>query len=59
MGMLRGTLTLLNRESGEIFIEAAHGLSESQKEREDTDRGGGDRKGSENRPARSGASHFR
>jgi Nif-specific regulatory protein len=33
MGMMRGTLTLLNRESGEIFIEAAHGLSESQKER--------------------------
>ena len=33
MGMLRGTLTLLNRESGEIFIEAAHGLSETQKER--------------------------
>jgi Nif-specific regulatory protein len=33
MGMVRGTLTLLNRESGEIFIEAAHGLSASQKER--------------------------
>lgn len=33
MGMLRGTLTLFNRESGEILIEAAHGLSESQKER--------------------------
>jgi len=33
MGMMRGTLTLLNRESGEISIEAAHGLSESQKER--------------------------
>jgi Nif-specific regulatory protein len=33
MGMMRGTLTLLNRESGEIFIEAAHGLSESQMER--------------------------
>jgi Nif-specific regulatory protein len=31
MGMLRGTLTLLNRKSGEIFIEAAHGLSETQK----------------------------
>jgi Nif-specific regulatory protein len=31
MGMLRGTLTLLNRQSGEIFIEAAHGLSETQK----------------------------
>jgi Nif-specific regulatory protein len=33
MGMMRGTLTLLNRESGEISIEAAHGLSEGQKER--------------------------
>jgi len=33
MGMLRGTLTLLNRETGEIFIECAHGLSESQRER--------------------------
>lgn len=33
MGMIRGTLTLLNRASGEIFIETAHGLSESQKER--------------------------
>src|SRR4030042_2835143 len=33
MGMMRGTLTLLNRESGEIFIEAAHGLSEIQMER--------------------------
>jgi Nif-specific regulatory protein len=33
MGMMRGTLTLVNRDSGEIFIEAAHGLSESQKER--------------------------
>lgn len=33
MGMLRGTLTLLNRESREILIEAAHGLSKSQKER--------------------------
>jgi Nif-specific regulatory protein len=32
-GMLRGTLTLINRESGEIFIEAAHGLSATQKER--------------------------
>ena len=27
MGMLRGTLTLLNRETGEISIEAAYGLS--------------------------------
>jgi Nif-specific regulatory protein len=33
MGMMRGTLTLLNRESGEILIDAAHGLSERQKER--------------------------
>ncbi|MDQ7781280.1 MAG: nif-specific transcriptional activator NifA [Desulfomonilaceae bacterium] len=33
MGMMRGTLTLLNRESGEIFIEAAHGLSDSQMHR--------------------------
>jgi Nif-specific regulatory protein len=33
MGMLRGTITLVNRESGELVIEAAHGLSERQKER--------------------------
>lgn len=33
MGMMRGTLTLLNRESGEILIDAAHGLSDRQKER--------------------------
>jgi len=33
MGMLRGSLTLLNRDSGEISIEAAYGLSPSQKER--------------------------
>ena len=32
-GMLRGTITLLNRETGEIFIEAAYGLSDSQRER--------------------------
>lgn len=32
-GMMRGTLTLLNRESGEILIEAAHGLSKAQRER--------------------------
>ena len=32
-GMLRGTLTLLNRETGEISIETAHGLSEKQLER--------------------------
>jgi len=33
MGMLRGTITLLDRETGEIFIEAAYGLSTSQQER--------------------------
>ncbi len=33
MGMSRGFITLLNRETGEIFIEAAHGLSKAQKER--------------------------
>ncbi|MGC8660455.1 MAG: nif-specific transcriptional activator NifA [Desulfomonilaceae bacterium] len=33
MGMMRGTLTLLNRQSGEIMIETAHGLSEAQMER--------------------------
>ena len=33
MGMMRGTLTLLNRQTDEITIEAAHGLSESQQER--------------------------
>ena len=33
MGMVRGTLTLLNRETGEIAIEAAYGLSTSQQER--------------------------
>jgi len=33
MGMLRGTLTLLNRDTGEIFIESAYGLSESQREK--------------------------
>lgn len=33
MDMLRGTLTLLNRETGEISIEAAYGLSTSQQER--------------------------
>jgi Nif-specific regulatory protein len=33
MGMSRGTLTLLNRETGEYFIEAAHGLSASQQKR--------------------------
>ena len=33
MSMVRGTLTLVDRQTGEIFIDAAHGLSESQKER--------------------------
>jgi Nif-specific regulatory protein len=33
MGMSRGTLTLLNRAAGEIVIEAAHGLSNSEQER--------------------------
>jgi len=32
-GMLHGTLTLLNRQTGEASIQAAHGLSRSQKER--------------------------
>jgi Nif-specific regulatory protein len=32
-GMVRGTITLLNREKGELFIEAAHGLSGPQLER--------------------------
>ena len=60
MGMMRGTLTLLNRDTGEIFIEAAHGLSESQMERGRYRPGEGvTGKVSENRPAGSGASHFR
>ena len=33
MGMTRGTLTLLNRKTGEMYIEVAHGLSEMQKKR--------------------------
>jgi Nif-specific regulatory protein len=33
MGMSRGTLTLLNRETGEISVEIAHGLSSRQQER--------------------------
>ncbi len=33
MGMMRGTLSLLNRETGELFIEEAFGLSDSQKGR--------------------------
>ncbi|MFA6240907.1 MAG: nif-specific transcriptional activator NifA [Candidatus Hydrogenedentales bacterium] len=32
-GMVRGTVTLLNRETGEIYIEEAHGLSPTQRER--------------------------
>ncbi len=32
-GMLRGTITLFDREADDIFIEAAHGLSEAQLER--------------------------
>jgi len=33
MNMQRGFITLLNRQTGEIFIEAAHGLSKVQRER--------------------------
>ena len=33
MGMMRGTLTLLNKAKGEIYIEAAHGLSEEERRR--------------------------
>ncbi|HUW58559.1 MAG TPA: sigma 54-interacting transcriptional regulator [Planctomycetota bacterium] len=33
MGMVRGMLMLLNRQSGEISIEAAYGLTESQRRR--------------------------
>jgi len=33
MGMTRGTLTLLNRKTGDIYIEVAHGLSEKERER--------------------------
>jgi Nif-specific regulatory protein len=32
-GMVRGTLTLLNRETDEILIEEAHGLSAKQRDR--------------------------
>ena len=32
-GFLRGTLTLLNRETGDIITEAAHGLSAEQRRR--------------------------
>ena len=31
MGMMRGTLTLINRETGEIYTEAAHGMSEDER----------------------------
>ena len=33
MGMTRGALTLLNRQTGQILIEAAHGLSSEQMRR--------------------------
>ncbi len=33
MHIMQGTLTLYNRETGEIFIEAAYGLSKSQQKR--------------------------
>ena len=33
MGMTRGTLALLNRKTSEMYIEVAHGLSESQRKR--------------------------
>ena len=33
MGMMTGVLTLLNRDTHEIFIEAAHGLSPKQRQR--------------------------
>jgi len=33
MGMLHGTITLLNRETGEISIEAAYGLSRNEQRR--------------------------
>ena len=33
MGMTRGALTLVNRKTGEIYIEAAHGLSEIQRQK--------------------------
>ncbi len=32
-GMMRGTLTLMNRQTGQLYIEAAHGLSPSQQKR--------------------------
>jgi Nif-specific regulatory protein len=33
MGMVRGTITLVDLETGDLMIEAAHGLSKSQKNR--------------------------
>ncbi len=33
MGMLRGTITILDRDTGEIYIEEAYGLSRSQMEK--------------------------
>ncbi len=33
LGMMHGTLTILNRKTGEISIEAAHGLSMSEREK--------------------------
>jgi Nif-specific regulatory protein len=33
LGFLRCSITLLNRQTGEIFIEAAHGLSEEERRR--------------------------
>ncbi len=33
LGFIRVSITLLNRNTGEIFIEAAHGLSRSQQQR--------------------------
>ncbi len=33
MGMVRGTITLLNRQTGEISTDAAHGLSDRQRQR--------------------------
>jgi Nif-specific regulatory protein len=32
-GMVRGTITLLDRQTGELLIESAHGLSPGQRER--------------------------
>ncbi|MEE8441208.1 MAG: GAF domain-containing protein, partial [Spirochaetia bacterium] len=34
LGFFRAAVTLLDRQTGEIFIEAAYGLSKTQKERE-------------------------